>query len=360
MDSLQRSSKVNTRSFLGIVVLGLVLTAAVPAPQADQALSRALGWLEDQQLPDGGYSNGYTSGSDVGTTADVVLAVTLAGQGGSFWETASATPGAYLEAQVGVGALNGPGIAAKVALAALALGRDPRDFGGADLLSAVQAGYDSSLGLFGGGTFDSALCVLALSLAGDPLPEGALDGIRATRLDDGSYAFNGDTTPGSGDSNTTALVVQALAAAGASGDLAPSLEYFRATQNADGGWTYQKPSAFGEETDANSTALVIQALVAAGETLGDWGDPIGALLALQGESGALAFNASTPGDNMLATTQAIPALAGVDFADLTRAAGEASIGNTGQATAIAVAVIVVSAAVLVTAAVAARRRGQGG
>jgi hypothetical protein len=347
---------VNTRFFLGIVVLGLVLTAAVPAPQSDQALSRALGWLEGQQQPDGGYSNGYTSGSDVGTTADVVLAVTLAGQGATFWE-ASESPAAYLEAQVGVGALNGPGIAAKVALAALALGRDPRDFGSVDLLAVVQAGYDSSLGLFGGGTFDSALCVLALSLAGDPLPDGALDGIRATRLDDGSYAFNGDTTPGSGDSNTTALVVQALAAAGASGDLAPSLEYFRATQNADGGWTYQKPSAYGEETDANSTALVIQALVAAGETMGDWGDPIGALLALQGESGAFAFNASTPGDNMLATAQAIPALAGADFADLTRAAGEPLPGGVGRATAIAVAVIVVSAVVLVTAAVAARRRG---
>ena len=350
---------MNTRLFLGSMILGLVLTAASPVGQSEEALSRSLAWLEGQQQPDGGYSNGYTSGSDVGTTADVVLAVRLAGQDPSFWGPEAAHPADYLEAQVGVGAVSGPGLAAKVALAAMALGREPRDIGGVDLLAAARDGYDSSLGLFGGGTFDSALCVLALSLAGEPLPEGALEGILLTRLEDGSYAFNGDTTPGAGDSNTTALVVVALAAAGETEEIAPSLDYFRQVQNADNGWTYQKPSAFGEETDANSTALVIQALIAAGERLEDWGDPIRSLLSLQQESGAFAFNVSTPGDSMLATAQAIPALAGVDFADVARlaAGGEASPGAAGRSTAIAVAVIVVSAVVLVIAGAAARRRG---
>jgi hypothetical protein len=348
---------VNTRSRLIFVILGLVLAAATPPPQSNEPLARALSWLEHQQQPDGGYSNGYTSGSDVGTTADVVLAITLAGDASSFWGAGAADPGDYLEAQVGVDAVNGPGLSAKVALAALALGRDPRSFGGVDLLAAVQGGYDSSLRLFGGGTFDSALCILTLSLAGEPLPEGALDGILATRLADGSYAFNGDTTPGGGDSNTTALVVQALAAAGAAEEIAPSLEYFRQTQNADGGWTYQKPSAFGEETDANSTALVIQALLATGERLDDWGDPIDALLALQQESGAFAFNASTPGDSMLATFQAIPALAGSTYPDLARQAlGTESDAAEARSTAIAISVIAVTAIVLVVLALAARRR----
>ncbi|NTV97469.1 MAG: hypothetical protein HGA75_19005 [Thiobacillus sp.] len=92
-------------------------------------------------------------------------------------------------------------------------------------------------------------------------------------------------------------------------EAAPSLAYFRLVQNADGGWTYQKPSAFGEDTDANSTALVIQALVAAGEDLAGWNDPEQALLALQVPSGAFIFNAASSSENLLATVQAMPALA---------------------------------------------------
>jgi hypothetical protein len=181
----------------------------------------------------------------------------------------------------------------------------------------------------------------------------------ATRLEDGSFAFNGDLTPGGGDSNTTALVVQALAAAGAAEGIAPSLGYFRQTQNPDGGWTYQKPNAFGEETDANSTALVIEALLAAGEDLAEWGDPIGALLSLQQESGAFAFNASTPGDSMLATAQAIPALAGVGYGELMTIAeaGGSDTEGVAQSTIIAVAVIAVVAVVLGIGALVARRRG---
>jgi len=100
----------------------------------------------------------------------------------------------------------------------------------------------------------------------------------------------------------------ALIAAGAKNQIEPSLEYFRAVQNDDAGWTYQKPSQFGEATDANSTALVIQALIAAGQNLENWKNPRQALLSLQQADGAFLFNAATPGDNLLATVQAIPAL----------------------------------------------------
>ncbi|MEX0788679.1 MAG: hypothetical protein WD040_07765, partial [Anaerolineales bacterium] len=140
-------------------------------------------------------------------------------------------------------------------------------------------------------------------------PEGALGGLLAARLEDGSYAFSGDRTPGSGDSNTTAIAVLALLALGEDEEAAPSLAYFRSSQNEDGGWTYQKPGAFGEETDANSTALVILALAASGEDLSSWGDPVATLLTLQQPDGSFAFSASTPGGNLLATVQAIPALA---------------------------------------------------
>jgi hypothetical protein len=159
-------------------------------------------------------------------------------------------------------------------------------------------------------------------------------------------------TPGSGDSNTTALAVQALLVSGAGRETLPSYGYFRQSQNADGGWTYQKPSAFGEETDANSTALVVQALLAGGQDLSQWGDPLSALQALQQPSGALAFNAATPGDNALATLQAIPALAGVDLTDLSRMAEART--QTGNSAGILVGAGVLVIVVLALAAFAGR------
>ncbi len=234
-------------------------------------------------------------------------------------------------------------------MAAVAAGADPRSFGGIDLIAGILGDYSEQAGLFGGGPFDSALALQALAAAGEPVPEGAIAGLLATRLDDGTYSFNGDTTPGAGDSNTTAMAVLALIAAGRHQEIAPSVEYFRSVQNDDGGWTYQKPSAFGEATDANSTALVMQALVAAGEDLSAWNDPAQALLALQVPSGAFIFNAATSSENLLATVQAIPALALVGSQDAAAPPGIPwlAIGLVG--------VGVVVAAILASSALRKRR-----
>jgi hypothetical protein len=122
------------------------------------------------------------------------------------------------------------------------------------------------------------------------------------------------------DSNTTAFVLQALMAAGVGpGDEAvtKAQAYYAEIQNDDGGWPYQSPSDFGTDTDANSTSVAIQALIAAGQDPAgaDWttaggSTPLSALEALQNESGAFAWQAAVPDDNLLATVQALPALAG--------------------------------------------------
>jgi len=295
------------------LVLVAALAGSVLAPTSAAAQSKplqaALDWLRTQQQADGGFSNGFVPGSDPGATADAVLAITSAGQDAAQWTIGGNTPLDALKVAVEAGAVTGAGGFAKVALAAQAAGLDVRSFGGIDLTTAILADHNAGAGLFGGGPYDTALAMQALRVSGTALPDGVIDGLLATRLPDGAYAFNGDRTPGAGDSNTTAMVVLALTGAGETDAAAPSLEYFRSAQNADGGWTYQKPSAFGEATDANSTALVMQALAAAGEDLAAWNDPASALLGLQQTSGAFAFNAATPGDNLLATVQAIPALA---------------------------------------------------
>ena len=67
--------------------------------------------------------------------------------------------------------------------------------------------------------------------------------------------------------------------------------------------------------DANSTGVVIQGLTAAGVdlTAPEWGDPIAALSAFQNASGAFRYMDSMPDDNLFATVQAMPALAGITF-----------------------------------------------
>jgi prenyltransferase beta subunit len=305
---------------LSLTLVGLMLLSFTTAQAEDpqEALDLAVEWLADQQLEDGGFSTGFAPGSDLGASADAAIAFASAGRDPAAVSVQDISLMDYLATAVAERDLQDfPGLAAKVALAVTASGGEPGQFGGTDLIALVLDGYDADNGLFGTGTFDSALAILALSAAEVELPVGAVEGLLATRIEDGSYAFTGDTTLGGGDSNTTALVVQALLAAGGDDQqIRPSLDYFQAAQNEDGGWTYQKPSDFGEATDANSTSLVIQALQAAGESLESWGDPIDALVLFQDASGAFGFNAAMPDASLLATVQAIPALAGIDYTDM--------------------------------------------
>jgi len=317
------------RSFL-FLAMALLTTfgAATAQAQTPHEIDRALTWLRTQQQADGGYSNGFAPGSDPGTTADAVLAIAAGGEDPAAWSAGAATPLTYLKAAASSQPLSA-GLAAKLTLAAVAAGMDPADFGGVDLNAALEGSFDSATGLYGSGPFDSTLAILALHAAGRAIPAQAADGLLAYRLADGSFSFSGDKTPGAGDSNTTALAVQALVASGRTDDTSPSIAYFRATQNPDSGWTYQKPSEFGEATDANSTALVMQALLAAGEQAAEWGDPVQALLALQLASGAFSYNAATSSENLLATVQAVPAIAGVSLTDI----GQSVVGEAGQPTA---------------------------
>ncbi len=297
-----------------MILLTWIFAAPNPAASAN-GIDAALAWLRGQQQADGGFSNGFAAGSDIGATSDAVVAIASAGESPGEWLSGGRSPVEFLRNHASE--VTSPGLAAKVALAAIAAGAEPRDLGGVDLVALANAAFDESAAA---SAYDRALAILALQATDAPVPAQAVSALVEARLPDGSYAFDATLVPGSGDSNTTALVVQALLGAGRGGETPASYAYFRDTQNDDGGWTYQKPSAFGEATDANSTALVVQALLAGGQDLTEWGNPMGALLGLQQPSGALAFNAETPGDNLLATVQAIPALAGIDLTDLPRLA----------------------------------------
>jgi hypothetical protein len=305
------------------LVLAAVVILALALPvQADDPISNSLKWLKTQQQADGGFTNGFSEGSDLGTTCDVILALAAAGEDPAAWlSDAGNSPLDYLRAQLEGGAVEQVNQKAKIVLALTAAGEDPANFGGHDLLAELSGAYDAASGSFGGNTFDQALVILALAGAGQAVPQGAVQALVDSQAEDGAWALFGDTAAGAGDTNTTALVLQALVAVGEDAGVARALDYLHQVQNEDGGFPYQKPSEYGTDTDANSTAVVLQALKALDEDLSAWApqgsDPRAALEALYDpSSGAFLWQAAVPGANVLATAQAIPALAGYTFVAL--------------------------------------------
>jgi hypothetical protein len=310
-----------------------MMTFAAPAAAQDP-VDTGLTYLAGQQQPDGGFTNGFSEGSDLGTTLDVILAVAAAGEDVTTYTSAEGnSPLDYLAAQVSQGTIELLGSKAKVALVLNVVGQDPADFAGQDLLADLETSYDETTGSYGGSVFDQALVILALDSAGQAAPDAAVDYLVGVQADNGGWALFGEPEGDKADTNTTSLVIQALFAAGNEAPIADALDYLHQVQNDDGGFPYQNPSEYGTDTDANSTAYVLQALNAAGESLDDWApegtNPQEALEAMyDAESGGFLWQAAVPGVNVLATAQAIPALEGYTYVSLPSAPVDFTAGET--------------------------------
>ncbi|MFQ5595330.1 MAG: prenyltransferase/squalene oxidase repeat-containing protein [Anaerolineae bacterium] len=294
---------------LVVLVLSLCLASTVSAGAPE-----ALSWLRGQQAPDGGFGQP----SSVGATIDAALAITAGGGDLTSWQMGGNTPLDFLRSNLSQ--IEGAGVTAKLMLALVPAGLDPTNFGGANLAKVLEDSYDSATGQFDGenGTVPTqALAIMALESIGRPVEKKAINWLVDAQADDGSWSWNGDPAT-QGDTNTTAISIQALVAVNARPDVVDgALEYLKRVQNEDAGWPYQKPSDFGTDMDANSTANVLQALYATGADLSDWSvdstSPLDTLLSLQKGNGAFQWQATVPDDNFLATVQAVPALVGKAF-----------------------------------------------
>ena len=318
--------------FLAISLVASVATLPQPGSIAQEATPSSLSesaaispaeaastWLREQQDQSGGFI-GLSGEPDPGTTTDAVMAL-YAAQRSDPAATASLDAAlAYLEQEENGAtyARTGPGQAAKLALAAVIGGRDPRHFAGLDLVAAMTAPLATPVpaaiaGIYGDDLYDHALVLIALTAIGEAIPDAALESLRAAQGEDGGWAFDGSTTPGAADSNTTALVIQALVAAGHGDDpmVDRGLPFLLTLLAPDGGFAYGPADPL--VADANSTALVLQALIAAGEdpTLPEWGNASLALARFQTPSGGLRYMTADEEPNLLATVQAIPAMEGL-------------------------------------------------
>ena len=278
-------------------------------PAATAGLEGAVAWLLGQQAADGGFP-GFSGESDPGTTIDAIVALAAAESAGVDTGTAIDDAVGYLQGGdvALVYAQTGAGQAAKLVLGLVAAGEDPQAIASVDPLAIVERGQNGESGIYGTGIFDHALAMMALTAVGAEVPQGAIDALAATRAENGGWAFDASTDPAAADTNTTAMVVQALVAAGqGEGELvSAAVAYLNAAITPQGAVYVVNEEAVA---DANSTALVLQALIAAGDenapTLAN------ALATFQGESGAFFYQSTDMTDNIFSTVQAIPALAGV-------------------------------------------------
>jgi hypothetical protein len=287
------------------------------------AVHEALGWIRGQQNADGGFP-GFAEGSDPGATLDAAFAFAADAVNPDSVETGGLSPFDYLETQVVTYTVS-TAATAKLILSVVAGERDPRAFGGVDLVDQLTQAYQTT-GQYGASATDQAWALLALDATRTTIPQAAVAWLLGQQQPGGGW----ESAAGWGtDSNTTGLALQALEAAGVAPDstgIISATQYLRSLQNNDGGFPYTKPSPYGTDTDTNSTAYAIQGLMAAGQVVDGptWTrhltettaitltlrSPVDRLLELQNPSGAFCYQDAFPGDNRLATYQAVPALLG--------------------------------------------------
>ena len=133
--------------------------------------------------------------------------------------------------------------------------------------------------------------------------------VRATLAARGKGGWSFDLARSGRDTvDATALVIESLAAAGvppSDAGLRAGVAWMLAQRNAEGGLQW---SGDGGVTEANSTAGMIRALRALGRT--PPASARAALRRLQDRDGGIRFTRSAPGSRLMATTDALIALAG--------------------------------------------------
>ncbi|MBV8462104.1 MAG: terpene cyclase/mutase family protein, partial [Acidimicrobiales bacterium] len=321
-------------------------TAPVPALPQVPVASGAAQWLGGQ-LTAGGFIPGSTPGSaNLSDTVNALLALAAANVDLPLARTGLTYLEQNANAYIVVAGSDGPGQLANLILAAHALGVDPANFGGTNLVSRLLATEQTSganTGLFGTdtqltdqfvGTLDQGLALAALKAAGVAAPGASVSWLQQQQCPDGGWslpdaalnACSGDPAQGAGpDTNSTALALEGLVVQGGLTHAisAGALTFLENGQNPDGGWAYDPNAPDNQQTsDPDSTSVVIQALLALGLSpdsapfqVGGH-NPAALLLSFRVASGtaegAFYYPGETPttGD-VYTTAQAVPPLMGL-------------------------------------------------
>lgn len=257
------------------------LAGGVPAGSVQYVVGR--------QQPDGGFAEAG-KGSTPGLTAWSILALVASGT----QPTRALDAAAYLARQPAAAATD----LELTTLALVALGHPVDAL--ADRVEALRR-PDGRIGAFVSST---AWGVLALKAAKRPVDGTTLRWLlrRQARSGGWSWAVEGDP-----DADDTAVVVEALRAAGLSARgraISRAFAYLRRAQQPDGGYA-QEP---GERSNAQTTAWVLQAFAAAGRRPPPGARPY--LLRLRRPDGSFRYSVRYATTPLWVTAEVLPALAG--------------------------------------------------
>ena len=338
------------------LVVGTGLFLVVPAtavsasqPSLPQPVSAQAGgtWLGSQFTAQGYIPSSSDPGTaDLSATANGILALASANVDPGVASTALS----YMESNVNdfvtQDGIDGPGQLALLILDAHALGADPISFGGTNLVARLLATEETSgsnTGLFGttkqakdfvAGSYNQGLGLAALAAVGDTSGSTIRSAERwllNQQCPDGGWTSYKDVSnPCSGnpadfegpDTNSTSLAIEGLSAQGdlSGSALSEAHGFLVGAQDADGGWGYEPNTVSAPgSTDPDSTSLVLQAILSMGDApnkapFNTNANPVSVLESSQASSGADKGSFNFPGvsgPDIIATYQAVPAMAGV-------------------------------------------------
>ncbi len=327
-----------TRDRSGPRRAGRPLRSAVSGPTPN--LAAAVGYLTSTtNLVDGSnYEPDGPGYADIGLTIDGALALAAAGTARGAVANMVAYVGANGASWTGYGTSEASGGSlGKEAVLAEAVSEDPRNFGGENLISALDAtvcqaastGIDTSCAAAGNyayssSTFDQALGIIAQVRAGDSANAAAP--IRYLEsLQNGNGGWPSVLPPGTSpasDVDSTALAVMALALVSghrASAAVKKGIKWIAGQQESNGGF----PGAAGDNT--NSAALALMAMDLKSATYaGNIQAGLAFVAAEQNLDGGFNISAdpgSQQGSDLRATTQAVSGTVGTSFGTLRTTVG---------------------------------------
>ncbi len=257
-------------------------------------------------------ADGSIDGS-IGETADWIIGTADFGINPRLLKTCAGVRASQWLLQAASGSSVDAGKLAKAILAFYVDGNSEPGLADAHLDTKLAALYNGSTGAYGdGATFTQALSVLA---AGSARPAKAVEYLAALQGTDGSFNFKAAADATAGDTNSTAIALIALAAAGNDSANTKALAWLHTQQLGDGGFPYQNLDTYGPPaSDPDSDSLVIQALVATGQdpTAAEWSkgtaNALTHLRSTQAASGGFVFPGASKAD-ALTTSQALAGLA---------------------------------------------------